>query len=67
VRFERRNGDPRYFLKGGTPEVWSKHSVKQDWRKSQGVIIGKRSGSTLNIGPKVRERFSESKGVGGEH
>jgi len=56
VKFERRNGDPRYFLKGGTPEVWSKHKVKIDFRnKPQGVIFGKRSGSTLNIGPKARE------------
>jgi len=64
VKFERRNGDPRYFLKAGTPEVRSKHKVLREWPKEQGVIIGKRSGSTLNIGPQARERFSENEGVG---
>jgi len=51
------NGDVRYLLKGGTPEVWRKYSVKRKWRKPQGVCIGKRCGSTQNISPQARERW----------
>lgn len=51
------NGDMRYLLKGGTPEVWSKHRVKIDWRKPRGICIGKRCGATQNIGPQARERW----------
>jgi len=51
------NGDVRYLLKGGTPEVWSRYKVKQLWRRRQGVIFGKRLGSTQNLGPKERERW----------
>jgi len=52
------NGDVRYLIKGGTPEVWCKYKLKRGcgWRKSQGIIFGKRCGSTENIGPKSRER-----------
>jgi len=51
------NGDVRYLLKGGTPEVWRQYRVKRKWRNSQGVIFGKRCGATANIGPKSRERW----------
>jgi len=51
------NGDVRYLLKGGTPEVWRKYKVKRKWRKPQGICIGKRSGSTQNLSPKARERW----------
>jgi len=51
------NGDVRYLLKGGTPEVWRKYSVKRKWRRRQGVCLGKRCGTTQNIGPKERERW----------
>jgi len=50
------NGDVRYVIKGGSPEVLSKYKVKRIWRKPQGVIFGKRCGTTQNIGPQVRER-----------
>jgi len=49
------NGDVRYLLKGGTPEVWRKYRVKREWRMPQGVCFGKRCGATQNIGPKARE------------
>jgi len=49
------NGDVRYLLKGGTAEVWRVYSVKRIWRQPQGIIFGKRSGTTENIGPKARE------------
>jgi len=51
------NGDVRYLLKGGTPEVWSKYRVKRKWRQPQGVCLGKRCGTTLNLGPQARERW----------
>jgi len=58
VRFTQRNGYPGYLIKGGTPEVWRKYRVKRgDWRKSQGIIFGKRCGTTPNIGPQARERW----------
>jgi len=51
------NGDVRYLLKGGTPEVWSKYRVKRKWHQPQGIIFGKRCGTTQNIGPQARERW----------
>jgi hypothetical protein len=56
VRITRVNGWPTYLVKGGTPDVWRQYKVKRKWRKSQGVIFGKRCGTTENIGPKARER-----------
>ena len=54
------NGDVRYLLKGGTPEVWRDHKVKRKWRRSQGLIHGKRCGTTENIGPAARRRWRET-------
>jgi hypothetical protein len=49
-----------YLLKGGGPEVWRKFGVPICWRKSQGVIHGKRSGVTENIGSAARKRWTEA-------
>jgi hypothetical protein len=50
------NPDGVYLLKGGCPDVWRRFGVPAMWRASQGVIIGKRCGTTENIGPAARKR-----------
>jgi len=55
------NGDVRYLLKGGTPEVWRDYRVKRIWRKPQGVIFGKRCSTTQNIGPKARDQCARAR------
>jgi len=52
---QHRNGDVRYLLKGGPPEVWHKYRLKRDFPKSQSIIFGKRCGTTENIGQQARE------------
>ena len=54
-----RNPNGVYFLKGGERKVWRKFGVPQIWRKPQGLIFGKRCGSTENIGPTARKLLSE--------
>jgi hypothetical protein len=49
------NPDGVYLLKGGGPDVWRKFGVPRCWRKSQGIIHGKRCGVTENIGPAARD------------
>ena len=51
-----RNPNGVYLLKGGGPDVWQAFGVPMSWRKPQGLIVGKRCGSTENIGPAARER-----------
>ena len=58
------NGDVRYLLKGGTPEVWRKYAIKGKWREPQGTIFGKRCGTTENIGPAARKRWLIRQGYG---
>jgi hypothetical protein len=45
-----------YLLKGGGPDVWRRFGVPHTWRKPQGLIFGKRSGATENVGSAARER-----------
>ena len=45
-----------YLLKGSGPDVWRKFAVPKLWRKPQGIIHGKRCGTTENIGPAARRR-----------
>lgn len=52
--------DGLYLLKGGDRKVWDHFNIKKDWRKSQGIIHGKRCGSTENIGPARRVRWQQS-------
>jgi hypothetical protein len=50
------NPNGLYLLKGGGPDVWRKFGVPGRWRKSQGVIHGKRCGTTENIGRAQRTK-----------
>ena len=50
-----RNPNGVYLLKGGGPDVWRKFCVPRCWRKPQGIIYGKRCGTTQNIGPAARK------------
>jgi hypothetical protein len=58
------NPDGIYLLKGGCPGVWRRFGVPAMWRASQGVIIGKRCGTTENIGSAARKR---SNGAASDH
>jgi len=53
------NPDGKYFLKGATRAVWDRYSSPDKWRskRGEGVIDGKRCGTTQNIGAKARERW----------
>jgi hypothetical protein len=42
---------------GGGCDVWRSFAIPHSWRKSQGLIVSKRCGTTQNIGPAVRERW----------
>ena len=52
-----RNPNGLYLLKGGGPDVWQAFGVPMSWRKRQGLIVGKRCGTTQNIGPAARQRW----------
>jgi hypothetical protein len=54
-----RNPDGLYLLKGGGPDVWNAFGVRKKWRKGQGLIVGKRCGTTENIGPAARQRWRD--------
>jgi hypothetical protein len=56
------NPDGKYLLKGGTPSVWKEFRLPAKWRSQlgEGMIDGKRSGVTQNIGPLARP---EAKGA----
>ena len=53
------NPDGKYLLKGGTPAVWEEFGLPRKWRSKlgEGLIAGKRCGTTQNIGRAAR-RFS---------
>ena len=48
--------DGLYLIKGGDKEVWERFKIRKEWRKSQGIVRGKRCGTTENIGPAERTR-----------
>ncbi len=48
------NPDGKYLIKGGGRDVWKRFRIRQKWRKPQGLIFGKRCGTTQNIGPAAR-------------
>jgi hypothetical protein len=59
------NPDGKYLIKGGGPDVWKRFGIRKEQRCSQGIIHGKRCGSTENIGPSVRSpREGPSQKVG---
>ena len=49
--------DGLYLIKGGDRKVWEHFKIRKEWRKSQGVIQGKRCGTSQNIGRAARRRF----------
>jgi hypothetical protein len=46
--------DGKYLIKGGGPKVWKRFRLRKEHRRLQGIIHGKRCGTTENIGPAVR-------------
>lgn len=48
--------DGLYLIKGGNRDVWERFKIRKEWRQSQGVIYGKRCGTTENIGRAARRR-----------
>ena len=50
--------DGLYLIKGGDKEVWDHFNIRKEWRKSQGIVHGKRCGLTENIGRAARNRWS---------
>jgi len=48
------NPDGKYLIKGGGPKVWKRFNLRKEHRRSQGIIHGKRCGTTQNIGPAAR-------------
>jgi hypothetical protein len=47
--------DGLYLIKGGGPDVWKRFPrIRKDWRKPQGIIVGKRCGTSQNLGPAAR-------------
>ena len=51
-----RNPDGKYLIKGGGPKVWKQFHLRKEHRRLQGVIHGKRCGTTHNIGPAARRQ-----------
>jgi hypothetical protein len=49
--------DVLYLIKGGGPLVWKQFPrIRKDWRTPQGIIHGKRCGTTQSIGSAARRR-----------
>jgi hypothetical protein len=50
------NPDGKYLLKGGTPAVWEEFGLPRKWRSKlgEGLIAGKRCGTTQNINRAAR-------------
>ena len=46
--------DGKYLIKGGGPKVWKLFRLRKEHRRLQGIIHGKRCGTTHNIGPAAR-------------
>jgi hypothetical protein len=50
------NPDGKYLIKGGGPKVWKLFRLRKEHRRLQGVIYGKRCGTTENVGRAARQR-----------
>jgi hypothetical protein len=48
------NPDGKYLLKGGGPKVWQLFRLRNEHRRRQGVIHGKRCGVSQNLGQAAR-------------
>jgi hypothetical protein len=55
-----RDPDGLYLLKGGGPEVWKRFRIKKKWREAQGIIHGKRCGTSQSLGPSARFRLLQA-------
>ena len=55
-----RDPDGLYLIKGGNKEVWDHFNIRKEWRKSQGIVHGKRCGTTENIGLARRTSWRQS-------
>ncbi|HUY03713.1 MAG TPA: hypothetical protein VMV33_10535 [Rhodocyclaceae bacterium] len=53
------NPDGKYLIKGGDKNVWERFRVRREHRRLQGIIHGKRCGTTENIGPAARRRLRD--------
>jgi hypothetical protein len=57
--YNGRSYDGLYLLKGGGPRVWRLFPrIRKEWRRPQGIIFGKRCGTTQNIGPAARRQHT---------
>jgi len=57
--------DGKYLIKGGGPKVWKLFRVRKEHRRLQGIIHGKRCGTTQNIGRASRHRvLTADNGIG---
>ena len=52
------NPDGKYLIKGGGTKVWKRFRLRKEHRRSQGIIHGKRCGTTEKIGPAARARLA---------
>lgn len=50
------NPDGKYLIKGGGPKVWKQFNLRKEHRRLQGIIHGKRCGTTVNLGRSARDR-----------
>jgi hypothetical protein len=50
--------DGLYLIKGGDRKVGDHFNIRKEWRKSQGIVHGKRCGLTENIGRAARNCWS---------
>jgi hypothetical protein len=57
------NPDGKYLIKGGGPKVWRRFRLKKEHRRLQGLIHGKRCGTTQNIGRAARQRATGQREV----
>jgi hypothetical protein len=53
------NPDGKYLIKGGGPQIWKRFRLRKEQRRWQGLIHGKRCGTTQNIGPAARRCWNE--------
>ena len=46
--------DGKYLIKGGGPKVWKRFRLRKKHRRLQGIIHGKRCGTTQSLGRAAR-------------
>jgi hypothetical protein len=52
------NPDGKYLIKGGGRVVWKRFRIRKEHRRLQGIIHGKRCGTTQNIGRASRRAWA---------